>query len=492
MRRRDALIHMAAGAAGVMLFPHTLAGTSTVRSDQLGDLAERIRAAPRDRVFDLVPGMIADGVDPSILLGATFLAGIQDVRPRPVGGNLHSVMVIEAGYRLVETAVTPMHAWLTALWALDAFKDTQKEESGDPWVLPAAPEVSFDGEDAARREFASAMEQWDADKADRAVVALVRYLDREAMFELLWPYSARCLAYIGHKIVYGAMTEAVLRRIDWQRHAEPTVRSLVYGLLGYRGDAPLTASYDNAVTKSSALPAGWLERDGEATGDTLALLSALLQSTPTKAQDATVAAIRDGMPAAAVWDAIRLGGSDLFLRRKSDDPESGEAIRAVHPVTELWSFGHAWDSTSRERTKRMLILQAAAWVPEMRDALIERDAIDMKRPGIAQLGVDVEPPPGLGAVFEASDPAAAASFLERNPAAAKRYLVHLDDAGADRTVEYHQFKYAVAIRDEAARAHPAWRSRILAPAMGYLPVGRERPTDLAFRSLDALERAGVP
>lgn len=136
-------------------------------------------------------------------------------------------------------------------------------------------------------------------------------------------------------------------------------------------------------------------------------------------------------------------------------------------MTEFWSLGHAWRATEIERNKRLLLLQAAAWVPEMRDALLVRDAISMEGPGLVSLGAQVEEvPTSLDELREAGDPGTARVFLDRQPDQAPAYLERLRHQVAAKGVEYHQFKYAVALEDETLPAHRQWVSRLLAPAMG--------------------------
>jgi hypothetical protein len=407
-----------------------------------------------------------------------------------VGGNLHSVMMVEASYRLVEDAPGSKEAWQVALWTMDGFKATQKESRGDQWVLPPAPKVSFGSEASARREFVAAMATWDEKAADRAIVGLLPFHDRRSLFEILWPYSARCMAYIGHKIVYGAMCESVLRRIDW-RHAEPTVRALVYGLLGIRYDAPQTDGFESAEALAHSLPDGWLANKGDDPADSEALLKLLLSGSVESAQKAALAALRAGVSTNTVWDAVRLGGSELFLRRKNNAPASAEAIRAVHPVTELWSLGHAWRNTASERNRRVLMLQAAGWVPTMRDVLLDRDAISMKGPGIAALGDHARETEKLDELFEAKDAAAVRVHLDRHPEEIPAFLKQLKARVGAKATEYHQFKYPVAIEDESRRTHPRWASRILAPSLPYMPTGGDPDSEIAGRSLQALRKAGI-
>ena len=170
---------------------------------------------------------------------------------------------------------------------------------------------------------------------------------------------------------------------------------------------------------------------------------------------------------------------------------SGEAIRAVHAVTELWSLGHAWRNTASERGKRLLMLQAAGWVPHMRDALLDRDAISMKGPGIAALGDQTDAPALLGDLFEEKDPGAVRVHLDRHPEDMHAFLGRLKARVGAKATEYHQFKYAVAIEDESRRTHPRWASRIVAPSLPYLPTDDEPDSEIARRSVKALRQAGI-
>ena len=497
MNRRQAITRLGFGTAGLLMWPRGTFAGPEIPSDRLADLAQRIRETPRARILDLAADAIGHGAKPRNLLGATFLAGVLDVQPRPVGGNLHSVMSVEASYRLAEAAASPRDAWLVALWNLDAFKETQAER-GDPWVLPPAPKASFSSEAAARRELIAALDAWDEPRVDRAVVGLLPFTGREALYEILWPYAARCMAYLGHKVVYGAMTEAVLRRIEW-RYAEPTARSLVYGLVGqalesaprpFRKPGPMIRAWEHALSVEPSFPEGWLRNGRAEPAESVAILRALMAGSYQDAQRVVVEAARAGLAPETLWDGVRLGAAELFLRRKSDDPESGEAIRAVHAVTEVWSLGHAWRATRLERNKRLLLLQAAAWVPEMRDALLARDAISMDGPGIESLGEEVEElPANVDELLEADDPAIARAFLDRHPEQAPAYLARLRRQVAPKGVEYHQFKYAVALEDETAPSHPRWASRLLAPAVGYMPTRKTTDNELTARSLHALAKA---
>ncbi|HKE00575.1 MAG TPA: hypothetical protein VKE69_06165, partial [Planctomycetota bacterium] len=73
------------------------------------ELATRFRQVPRAEAFDLASKAIREGVPLETFLGAVLLAGVHDVRPRIVGGKLHSVLVVESMFQLA-AAATPAAA----------------------------------------------------------------------------------------------------------------------------------------------------------------------------------------------------------------------------------------------------------------------------------------------------------------------------------------------------------------------------------------------
>ena len=78
----------------------------------------------------------------------------------------------------------------------------------------------------------AAMESWDIERAERAVVSLARSRSAGEIFAMLWRYGARDYRNIGHKAIFVANTFRTLQIIGWQ-HAEPVLRSLILGLLDF-------------------------------------------------------------------------------------------------------------------------------------------------------------------------------------------------------------------------------------------------------------------
>ncbi|MEM7583240.1 MAG: hypothetical protein AAF560_07660 [Acidobacteriota bacterium] len=492
LNRRDAMIHLGLGTAGLLWTPRAVA-VSPLRADPEA-LAAAFRSAPRRQVLEVAATAIRAGASHQHLLGAAFLAGVHDVRPRSVGGKLHCVMMIESAFQLAATA-PPREAFLAALWSIDDFKNSQRrdinereaEGEGD-WVLPPRPVVDRMSEKQARRAFHAAMDAWDAEAADRAVVALLAHRDHAALFELLWPYAARCYVDLGHKIIFATQVERVIQRLGWQ-YAEPAVRSLVNGLL-YRSD-DISGSEPKAFERSRRLAAsavGDWRRGKEDPAASAQLLAELRSCDSAAAQRLVVDAFADGLGPATVWDGLRLYASELFHRR----PASAARRHApVHGVTEVNAFAYVWRTSRHPETQRLAILQAAAWLPFMRRDL-KGFLGDYEGPGLDALGNDeAERIPSVSEVFEQRSPAAARVRLDREPSAATAYLAEMRRHLVQRAFQSHQFKYAAAIQEEAALAHPRWASRILAPAVTYLPTLADPDSAVLERSRHALRSAEI-
>jgi hypothetical protein len=80
-----------------------------------------IEETPRERIFEVALAELKKGLSYRDLLAGLFLAGIRNVKPRPVGFKFHAVMVINSAHLLGQTAAVDERL-LPMLWALDNFK----------------------------------------------------------------------------------------------------------------------------------------------------------------------------------------------------------------------------------------------------------------------------------------------------------------------------------------------------------------------------------
>lgn len=479
LTRREALASLVAAPALLALG----------RQDgNLGPLAEQLRACTRDGALDVAAKAIRAGADVKAMLGATFQAGVYDVRPRHVGGKLHAVMVVESVFRLA-AATDRQSAWLLALWNLDDFKRCQEldRQEGD-WVMPPRPTVSLAGEAVARREFLAAMDAWDDERADRALVGLIPSQTLESMFEILWPLAARSYVNIGHKMIYAVQTRRVLERLGWGS-AEPALRSLVHALLHQpsgREEDVFQHSREIAASLPGRLPEG-MEDPAHGRG----ILAELRALDSLSAQKRVTRALGEGVGAGTVWDALRAWASELFLRRLKSQPANDRAaLLPVHSVTVINALGYAWRTTRSEATRRLLLLQAAGWLPRLRDDLIAIVGLGPPSRVIDDLGRGVDERDVPVDLLQNPTPDAMRVRL-RDPRRLSAYEPALIAHLARKAVEDHQHKYAAAIFEESRLVHASWAPSLLACAVPYLPGKAEAETEVCRRSLRAMAKAGV-
>ena len=130
-------------------------------SPEMEPVVRWIEDTPRDRVFQVAVEQLKSGLSYRQLLGGLFLAGIRNIKPRPVGFKFHAVMVINSAHQLALDAPQEDRL-LPFFWALDNFKNSQAqdEKEGD-WVLEPVNESAVPAPSKARKMFLDAMDRWD-------------------------------------------------------------------------------------------------------------------------------------------------------------------------------------------------------------------------------------------------------------------------------------------------------------------------------------------
>jgi hypothetical protein len=461
-----------------------------VGGDPILALAARIRDASRDGAWDAAGEAMRAGARPETLLAAVFLAGVEDIRPRP-HGTLHAVMMVESACQLSSAAGGARAGWHPALFNLDELKSAQEDdrrEWGDYRMKPLALAPGQSAE-TAKRELVAALDAFDPERAERAAAGLAALVDAQTFFETLRPFTARCYAFIGHKAIYATQVERVLGRIGW-RHAEPAVRSLALAMLVGRQ----TEDYARSLELARTLPAGALaprpsvagaERPG---GRADELVQALRTANPTAAVESVAGALRAGLGSAAAWDAILLVGADVFQRRPGRRASDGRlSLLPVHAVTVPSALRSSFESARDPVTQYLLLLQAASWAARMRDDLGQLV-------GLAMQGAPLTAAEGrtsLDEVLESGSPAAAMGLLERDATRTGALMAALRASLARRGRESHQHKLAGALGEEAGRVEASLRPRLVAPAVDYLANPRDGDTEVFLRAERLLDGAGV-
>lgn len=440
---------------------------------------------PRDKVMEVAVDELKRGLSYRQLLGGLFLAGIRNIKPRPVGFKFHAVMVINSAHQLALDA-PQADRLLPFFWALDTFKASQEADvkEGD-WTLGAVKESAIPSPTKARKLFQEAMDRWDAEAADAAITGLCRAAGKAEVVEQLWLQGARDWQNIGHKIIFTAQAVRTLETIGWE-HAEPVLRSLVFGLLN-GGASDASAPYAANQSLTAKVRPDWTEGkpDPSAASE---MLKALRQAKPDGGPQQAVDMLNRGVAASSLWDAVMLAAGELLLRKPG--------IVALHAVTASNSLHHAYRSSGQDSTRLLLLFQALSWVALFREGVRAREGLP-EGPGIDQL----EPaaggePASVGEILEqvGKDRHQAARLVLAHLSAGKPAASFMDPARHlvfTKGTDAHDYKFAAAAFEEAARASSPWRARLLAGSVFHLPGAGEPDSPLLERTRQALARLGT-
>lgn len=461
-------------------------------------LVRKLEDTERDRCLDLIAAELKGGLPYRRLLAALFLAGIRNVNPRPPGFKFHCVFVIHSAHQLSLEA-DERDRLLPLAFALDSFKSSQAQDVAQGDFVLRSVSGELPRSDHAWDEFRAAMGSWDAERADRAVVALVRGRGALEVIGGLWQYGARDYRNIGHKAIYVANAWRTLQTIGWQ-HAEPTLRSLVLGLLDFGPDKKVNGFQfeDQAFTSNQRrvtqvgdkLPGDWTR-----TGDDPALTRATLEILRAGAMDdvceQAIGLLGSGKGGAGpLWDAVHLCAGELMMRQPG--------IFGVHTVTSANALHYAYREAGDDSTRLLMLLQGLGWMAQFRRFMGSPEA-RLRAGPLRELDITALGPESL----ETTEAAAAEQILEsvgkdRDKAArqAVAYAAAFPDVTGffDRArrlviakaTEEHDYKYPAAIMEDYSLVSPAARGQVLATAVQYLQGSSKRDSAHMLRAREVL------
>ena len=472
----------------------SLAGGHVQLDPSIEPLVRLIEETPRNALLEEVGSRIKSGLSYRELLAALQLAGVKNVEPRPsVGFKFHSVLVVNACH-LASLSSPAEHRWLPLFWALDYYKSAAQrdvEERGD-WIMPAVNESALPAAHRARSAFVDAMENWDEAAADPAIASLSRTGGINEIYEQFYRLGARDFRSIGHKAIFVANSERTLQSIGRQ-HAEPILRSLAYALLNHDengnpadGDAEADRPWRRNRELVQTIREDW--RDGHLDrGATEELLQTLRTGTNDDVCDLVVRQINAGVSAQSVWDGLFVGAGELLMRQPG--------IVALHALTTTNALRYAFGASGNDETRRLVMLQNAAFLPMFRDAMFGRGRVSDRTID------DLEPEQAPEEAGEAREAIFAA--VSENPGkAAQLVLSHLSDDAeqssamelidAARVLVYlkgndaHDYKFSSAVLEDFGHVSPDWRNLFLALSVHNLQGTGSRDTGLVERTRAAL------
>jgi hypothetical protein len=407
-----------------------------------------------------------------------------------VGFKFHSVLVVNSAH-LASMAAPDSDRWLPIFWALDYFKVAQaRDVEENNWTMAPVDESKVPPAHNAAAAFKDAMEQWDEDAADAAVASLARNAGAAEVYEMFFRLGARDFRSIGHKAIYVANSYRTLNCIGW-RYAEPVVRSLAYALLnreGGRNPAESDLEPDRPWRRNQELvkkiPKNWLEGkpDRKATEDVLQVIHG---GSWQDACDVVVEQLQAGVAPQSIWDGLLDGAGELLMRQPG--------IVGLHTLTTSNALHFAFQTTADDETRKLLLLQNAAFLPMFRGAMTGRGKVGEQR--LVELEPQSPEAQGDGALEEIF-----ADVSRDRGQAARKVLGYLEQDGdplalidaARRLVflkgnDSHDYKFSSAVLEDFYHVSPQWRNRFLAASVFNLPGSGDRDNDLVERTRAALQ-----
>lgn len=457
---------------------------------EIEPLVRLLEETPREQLLEKVAARIRDGATYREVLAALQLAGVRNVQPRPsVGFKFHAVLVVNSAH-LASLASPDDQRWLPIFWAIDYFKSAQAQDVREGnWTMAPVDESAVPSSDKARDVFVDAMSDWDESAADAAVAGLARTAGEQDIYELFYRFGARDFRSIGHKAIFVANSQRTLKHIGWQ-HNEPILRSLAYALLMHEGKNPAKSDlgpdqpWRRNLELSKTIRDGWTEgkMDDAATTD---LLTTLREQSPDDCCQQVVELLNKGVSPQSVWDALLVGAGELLVRQRG--------IVSLHAVTTSNALRYAFEASSNDETRRMVMLQNAAFLPLFRESMRGRGNVadfklnelapaDTKQSGdslVTEIFVDVSRDRHAAAQKTLSYLAAGGEVQPLLDAA--RLLVFAK--GRDS----HDYKFSSAVLEDYAHVSPTWRNRYMAASVFNLIGSGERDNPLVDRTRAALE-----
>ncbi|HTU91164.1 MAG TPA: hypothetical protein VMF69_13885 [Gemmataceae bacterium] len=462
-------------------------------SSEIEPLVCLLEDTPRGQLMERVVAEVRKGTSYEELLSAVFLAGVRGIQPRPVGFKFHAVLVINSAH-LASLRAPDKERWLPLFWAIDNFKSSQtRNEQEGNWRMAPVEESKLPPPHRAKQRFIEAMDDWDEEGADRAITALARTASAEQVYELFWRYGCRDFRDICHKAIYAANSWRTLQAIGW-RHGEPVVRSLAYALLDRgRDDNPSEHDYDadRPFRDNQKLVADigplWKQRRRVSADATSEFLSHLRDCSPSEGSKEVADLLRSGIHPDSIWDALFLMAGELIMRQPG--------IVGIHCVTSTNALHYAYQTSASDETRRLLMLQSAAFLPMFRQAMTGRGKLaDLKIDELEKSEVKDDPREAVEEIFE--------TVSKDRMSAARKTLALMDGdsrrfpplvTAAERLIfskgnDSHDYKFSSAALEDYYHVSSPWRARYAASSMFNLKGTGDRDNNLIERTRAALAK----
>ena len=454
-------------------------------------LLRLLEDSPREHLPRLLVQRIRAGLRYQELLAALAWAAVRNVQPYPdVGYKYHTVMVMRS-INAASAHLPDAEHWLPIVWAADYFKDAQAQETAaGGWQQPLRSATHGNDAQAGRSALLFALDHWDREAADAAIVNYSRLTSVDGLFAVLFRYGARDLRDIGHKAIAVANAHSLVSQLGSGPQSEAILRSTVAAL--QNADAgPNPASHDlepdipwrRNQERLREIPPTW-RRGRDDRAFRAQLRTSLYEVSPLDAGTEVVAMLRQGLSPESIWQTLFDVAAEFVMA------EPG--IVTVHAQTTANALHYAYRLCGSEPTQQLMLLQCAAFIAMFR-------GFTAAKPSTFNLE-ELQPLRLHGNGVDAIDDIyAAVSAGDRQQAAGKTLGYLQDDRSAEvltarirhhvayQADEPHDYKFAEAVLDTFAHLGDVpWRRRFLSAGMAYFKAPRKAPGDVVQTTLELL------
>jgi hypothetical protein len=383
-------------------------------TDDIEPLVRLIEATPRERIVGTMIEQLRKGMNYRQLLAAMFLASTR------MAVSPHHFYMIHAAHQL-SLNVSHEDRLLPLFWALDTlpYGRTDGKTRFPKMSLSMAPSAG-----TAAADFERAMAQFDPERAEVALLVLVRSEGTKRAMSRLWHYAGRAHDDIGHPAIGLANGWRTLETIGWQ-HAESVCQ---YGARMFCWAKEPSRLFPLNVHRSAqaikSAPADWAgsRADEQATRE---LFAVIRQGNADDACQWTFEALtRGNVQARSVWDAVFLASAEFMVRYASPDTIVGQphasldAIggRPLHLNTTENALAYAFGACGESQTQFYLLLQAVERAAEFIDTEKNRNRLrDLKLIEITDVESPASPKQAVEEIFSQQ-------LVKRYDADQKRFL----------------------------------------------------------------------
>jgi hypothetical protein len=274
------------------------------------------------------------------------------------------------------------------------------------------------------------------------------------------------------------------------------MRSLAFALLAHEGTNPAKADLEpdrpwrDNLKRVAKIRADW--RQGKLTPQASAdLLAVVRKGNWTDSSEAVVELFNKGIDPASIWDGLFLTAGEHLMRQPG--------IVGLHCVTSANALHYLWSASGSDDTRRMLLLQTAAFLAMFRQAMAGRGKVrddiridtlekaDFTKTGadaVAEIFADV----GRGKNTEQAARRALA-LMAASPEAGDALAAAGQRLVFSKGMDSHDYKFSSAALEDFHHTTPAWRNRFLTSSLFWLHGSGDRDNDLIQRTRAALGKA---